>query len=359
MSKANLGWLFYRKMYKNGNDDYQIKETMNNLTKVNGSDEKLNAKESFKLKTLYPGLLVGSGYTHGLSSDYDSKIGFYFDHTTGLPLIQGSSVKGLLRSCFGLEFGSQTDVYKNEKHTLIRDLLKKPDIDVDALAKEIFEGIDPETEKPKSIYQRDVFYEARVIETEGILIQDDYITHHGEDLLKNPTPLRFIKVAPNVMFEFSFDLKDTTLLTAKEKRELFIQLLEMFGIGAKTNVGYGQFEVVLTQEEIEERQKEEEAKVQAEKEAKEKADQEAKDKAEGERLAKEESLKKEKEAKKSEGLNALLDCKTLADGFKLLKDSFGKKPKPSSEEKVIIEQFKKKFNKLSKGDIKTLSKYGV
>ena len=362
MSKANLGWLFYREMYRNGNDDYQIKETMNKLTKVNGSDEKLNAKESFKLKTLYPGLLVGSGYTHGLSSDYDSKIGFYFDHTTGLPLIQGSSVKGLLRSCFGLEFGSQTDVYKNEKHTLIRDLLKKPDIDVDALAKEIFEGIDPKTEKPKSIYQRDIFYEARVIETEGILLKDDYITPHGDDLLKNPTPLRFIKVAPNVMFEFSFDLKDTTLLTAKEKRELFIQLLEMFGIGAKTNVGYGQFEVVLTQEEIEERKKEEDARIQAEKEAKEKADQEAKDKAESERLAKEEALKKEKEQKKSEGLSALLDCKTLADGFKLLKDSFGKKPKPSSEEKEIIKKFyiqEGKKKKLSKSDMNVFKKYGI
>jgi len=359
MSKVNLGWLFYRKMYRNGNDDSQIKKTINKLIKVNGSDEKLNAKESFKLKTLYPGLLIGSGYTHGLSSDYDSKIGFYFDHTTGLPLIQGSAVKGLLRSCFGLECGSQTDVYKNKKHELIRDLLNKPNIDVEALAKEIFEGIDPETLEPKSIYERDIFYEARVIETEGILLQDDYITPHGDDLLKNPTPLRFIKVAPNVMFEFSFDLKDTTLVSAKEKRELFIQLLEMFGIGAKTNVGYGQFEVVLTQEEIEACQKEENARIHAEKEAKEKAEKEAKKKAESERLAKEEALKKEKEQKKSEGLNALLDCKTLPEGFKLLKDSFGKKPKPSSEEKAIIEKFKKKFNKLSKGDIKTFSKYGV
>jgi colicin import membrane protein len=133
----------------------------------------------------------------------------------------------------------------------------------------------------------------------------------------------------------------------------------MFGIGAKTNVGYGQFEVVLTQEEIEERKKEEDARIQAEKEAKEKADQEAKEKAESERLAKEEALKKEKEQKKSEGLSALLDCKTLADGFKLLGNSFGQKPKPTEEEKKIIIEFKNKHKNLSKKDNKVFKKYGI
>jgi hypothetical protein len=227
------------------------------------------------------------------------------------------------------------------------------------LAKEIFEGIDSETSKAKSIYERDIFYEARVIETEGDLLKDDYITPHGEDLLKNPTPLRFIKVAPNVTFEFSFDLKDTVLLTAKEKRQLFMDLLEIFGIGAKTNVGYGQFELILTEEEKEKRREEEEAREKAQKEAKEKAEQEVKDKAEAERLAKEEELKQVKEQKKSEGLNALLECKTLPEGFKLLKDSFGKKPKPSNEEKVIIQKYHDKHKNLSKADKKAFGKYGI
>jgi len=49
----------------------------------------------------------------------------------------------------------------------------------------------------------------------------------------------------------------------------------------------------------------------------------------------------------------------LADGFKLLKDSFGKKPKPTEEEKEIIKKFMKMQKKLSKGDIKTFGKYGI
>ena len=258
MSNANIGWLFYKEMYKHGDSDEQIAHTLSNIIKIRAVDNTMNAKHSFKFKTLYPGSLVGSGYAHGLSSDYDAKIGFYFDHTTGLPLIQGSSVKGMLRSCFGLESANQTDTYKNEKHELIRDLLKKPDIDVEVLAKEIFEGILPEKLEPKSIYERDIFYEARVIEIENnqYLMSEDYIAPHGDNPCKEPRPLKFIKVSPEVIFEFSFDLKDTALVTAKEKRELFMDLIEMFGIGAKTNVGYGQFELILTKEEKEEKKKE-------------------------------------------------------------------------------------------------------
>jgi CRISPR-associated protein Cmr6 len=248
MSRANIGWLFYKEMYKKGNDDNHIQKTMNRLLEVNGHDESMSAKQSFTLDTIYPGLLIGSGYTHGLSSDYDAKIGFYFDHTTGLPLIQGSSVKGMLRSCFGLAVKGQNDKYENEKHELINSLLKEK-VDVKALANEIFEGLDQEG-KPMSIYSRDIFYEARVVRVKKELLSDDYITPHGEDPFKNPTPIRFIKVAPEVTFEFNFDLKDSKTLgvSADEKEMLFLGLLQEFGIGAKTNVGYGQFKVYTEEE---------------------------------------------------------------------------------------------------------------
>lgn len=229
-------------MYKRGNDDTHIKNTMSRLLEVSAKDESMSAKQSFRMETTYPGLVIGSGYSHGLSSDYDAKIGFYFDHTTGLPLIQGSSVKGLLRFCFGLPLKGQTDKYEDEKHQLINSLLKKEiDIDINALANEIFEGLDAKGE-PMSVYKRDIFYEARVVNVKDRLLHDDYITPHS-DPLKNPKPIRFIKVAPEVTFEFSFDLKDSESLgvTADDKEMLFLELLQEFGIGAKTNVGYGQF----------------------------------------------------------------------------------------------------------------------
>lgn len=356
MSKANLGWLFYKDMYKDGNSDNKIKSTINRLLNVSAKDESLNAKQNFRMTTSYPGLLIGSGYAHGLSNDYDAKIGFYFDHTTGLPLIQGSSVKGMLRSCFGLAIKGKRDKYEKEKHEYIKSILQK-DIDVKALATEIFEGLDSKG-KSIGIYKRDIFYEARVVDVKDKLLQDDYITPH-DNPLKNPKPIRFVKVAPEVTFEFSFDLKDSEDLdvTAYEKEKLFTKLLEEFGIGAKSNVGYGQLELFLSEEEKQAIQQKEQEEAQRLKEELEQKEREQKELAEKERLKLEEEKRAKKAQKAQEGLNALFDCKTLDEAFKLLKDSFGKKPKLTPEQKAIVEKFYKKQKKLSKADEKVFKKY--
>ena len=248
--RPNIGWLFYKKLYEKGDNQNHIADVSKEILKSNIKDEPIISKykHGFELTTTYPGLLIGSGYIHGISSDNDFKIGFYFDHTSGLPVIPGSSIKGVLRSLFALPFNKKEDPYKKEKEEIIRSFLKRDkNFDVKALALTIFEGIDPENQKPMSIYERDIFYEARVVQTNGKLLNDDYITPH-KDQLKNPIPLRFLKVAPKTTFAFSFRLTDTTIngdtVTAEEKEELFFKLLTFHGIGAKTNVGYGQFEEI-------------------------------------------------------------------------------------------------------------------
>lgn len=236
MSKANLGWLYYKEMYRNGDDVQQINNSLNQIFKASGSDESFDNEQSFKLKTIYPGLIIGSGYAHGLKVDEDSKIGFYFDHTSGFPTIPGSSVKGTLRSLFGFHINKK-DKYQEEKQEFIRELTGKNELDVKLLVDDIFEGKD-ENGDAKSIYNRDIFYEARV---SNLNIKDDYLAPHKEPL-KNPIPIKFIKIAGGVSFEFSFKLHDGGGLSADEKLRLFFQLLQFSGVGAKTNVGYGQFE---------------------------------------------------------------------------------------------------------------------
>ena len=237
MSKANLGWLYYKEMYRNGDDVQQINNSLDQIFKASGNDESFNYEQSFKLKTTYPGLIIGSGYIHGLQNDEDSKIGFYFDHTSGFPTIPGSSVKGTLRSLFGFHTKKEKDTYQKEKEELIRDLTGKESLDVKLLVDDIFEGKD-EKGDAKGIYNRDIFYEARV---RNLHITDDYLAPHKEPL-KNPIPIKFIKIAGGVTLEFSFKLHDGGGLSADEKLELFFQLLQLHGVGAKTNVGYGQFE---------------------------------------------------------------------------------------------------------------------
>lgn len=93
--------------------------------------------------------------------------------------------------------------------------------------------------------QVDVFFDAVVKQGDKNrhILGFDYITPHGDDLTKDPVPVKILKVLPNVVFEFAFKLKDSTIdnvtITADKKKSLFISLLKHFGIGAKTNVGYG------------------------------------------------------------------------------------------------------------------------
>lgn len=175
--------------------------------------------QSFIMKTTYPGLLIGTGNPHGTGkSKEDINVGFSFDYVTGQPYIPGSSVKGMLRSCF-----------KNSPE-IIGEIIGKEQSDVKALEKEIFDE------------DKDVFFDAVLFDGNeyGLVMGEDYITPHRE-ATKDPIPIKMIKVLPDVRFEFRFDAKDG-ILKAAEKVELFDILLRIFGVGAKTNVGYGVLE---------------------------------------------------------------------------------------------------------------------
>ncbi len=194
--------------------------------------------KSFCLKTVYPGLLSGSGYLHEVGDNKDEfQLGFFFDYTTGLPVIPASSIKGVLRyAC------------KMREDEYLKELVKKidaenTDFDDKKFIDEVFEG------KGKSIYDRDIFFDAFPIESKGSLFGADFTTPHNDDPLKNPIPIKFLRVQPEVTYKFQFDLKDDNDdskkgngLSAENKLNLFKEIILDLGLGAKTNVGYGQFE---------------------------------------------------------------------------------------------------------------------
>jgi len=183
---------------------------------------------TFALKTRYPGLLVGAGYMHPKlkTNTDDFQLGFFFDHTTGLPLISGSSIKGLIRSRFPSE---NNDRYAEAKKAFLQErygITYSPE-----LKQRLFESTEV------------CFYDAYISKanSEGKIFGSDYITsHHSNEpkgLFKEPNPVRFLKVLPEVTFTFQFK-------ATQEEATLFQKILVDFGIGAKTNVGYGQFEVI-------------------------------------------------------------------------------------------------------------------
>ncbi|MCB0526214.1 MAG: type III-B CRISPR module RAMP protein Cmr6 [Saprospiraceae bacterium] len=269
----NAGWHFYRAYYDVLTMDSKLLENFvkdgkffNSQSNKNEEEEKFfydsnrpllefkfsnsasayfMAKGGFSLKTTYPGLLIGSGYGHQTGTQGEFKLGFFFDHTTGLPCIPGSSVKGLLRSAFPGD--KEAKEKKAMKIRFVQALLKQINSklilsaeEIGELERNIFEG-----EKTERMHGQDVFLDAFPEKgaRSDLLFADDYITPHP-DALKNPKPVRFMKIRPGVQFRFNFILHPVTIgkhnITAAEKEALFKRILEQFGIGAKTNTGYGQ-----------------------------------------------------------------------------------------------------------------------
>lgn len=185
---------------------------------------------TFPLTTQYPGLALGLGYGHGIKALGEFKLGFSFDYTSGLPIIPASTVKGMLRNAFPCKGIHKKPIFTEEKTAYIRDLLKDTSIDVDVLEKEIFEG-------------RDVFFDAVIDKKHNgkRIVGDDSITPHGSNPLRNPTPLLFLKILPNITIHFDFELHKG-LINVEHKKQLFQQIIIDLGIGAKTNVGYGRLQ---------------------------------------------------------------------------------------------------------------------
>jgi CRISPR-associated protein Cmr6 len=267
MGNINISWLFYKEYFQ-GMNFSEIDHAENiNLIKFKNkkiSDAPLKVLDNTLAKQLihvivqYPGLVTGIGINHEASIKGEFKLGIHFDYTYGMPVIYGSSVKGLLRSAFPEK--NEEQKLRDCKIKQIRDYFGHgfERLDIDSLREQIFDGI---KERKKnivagkeieqivnfSIYERDVFFDAVIIDTnkKDKFLASDSITPHKE-ALKSPTPLTFLKIASGVKLEFRFDLKDykendVVIVTKEQKRDLFKQILLDFGIGAKTNVGYGQF----------------------------------------------------------------------------------------------------------------------
>lgn len=331
---ANIGWLFYKDYFKginykdlkNKGNEKTVQDKVLNIIKQTPKieDDEVLGDTHLKATTTYPGLLLGSGNAHELPSIEGQVIlGFHFDYTTGLPVIQGSSIKGVLRS-----------VFKHWEYVAEYSGLKTKD-EVEALEKEIFDN-------------GDIFHDAVIIKADSYdkILGDDFLAPHGDDPLKNPIPLRFIKVLPNVTFRFDFELSDG-LIKKDEKRKLFENILRDLGLGAKTNVGYGKFENFKeekTSHEIEQ----------------EKIEQEKKREIEAQK--RDDELKKiqAQKVQKAQGVTQLKTCKDIKQAMKILNDSLGKKAKPTAEQQDIIQQFwNKNSKKASKSEVKFFKKFGV
>ena len=231
-----------------------IKKSLNSLTHCKEGTPKQQF-HTFTLETLYPGLLLGVGYPHDIGGSNNAiQLGFSFDYVTGLPVIPGSSVKGTLRSTF-----------RNYSDFVLECLPEeKRNIDLEKLEYDIFGEWVKGNGKNTPKRGQDIFLDAtlfRGTSTTGRILNEEYITAHKSkkkeipDEMAEPNPIKILKVLPDVQFQFSFILRDSVIdkitISSQEKENLFKELLLLFGIGAKTNVGYGSLKSVERKEQNE------------------------------------------------------------------------------------------------------------
>ncbi len=288
MIDCNLHYLFYKKYYEyleKLEDIQSIKEDKGNIKKINEKIQKFeipniediettikkisSVKKSdlesdiktFELKTVYPGLLLGLGYAHAIGNvDDEVKVGFSFDYVTGMPYIPASSIKGTLRSAFKYGNGdyikellselkidsSNIDIVDFEKSIFGESNESKKSNEQNELSKsnEISEPKEQKNEDVIPVNKRDVFYDAYPnCSNNSSLLDFDYITPHCQNELKNPIPIKILKISPDVIIKFTFNLKKyetkEEIIDGQKKLELFKKILIDLGIGAKTNVGFG------------------------------------------------------------------------------------------------------------------------
>jgi CRISPR-associated protein Cmr6 len=216
--------------------------------------KKLHVKEndikSFSLKTTYPGLLIGAGDSTSEVSVNKIKNRLFIDYTTGYPIIPGSSVKGVLRSVFPYKSKDKSK-YAQYNSARIDFLIELFDICKIDLLKDVKDNSNKREDYffqlTESFFNENVVYFDAVItnntDSEGKILDIDYITPHNENPMAEPIPVKIERILPNITFTFYFKFKKITEgISVEQKLHLFKQILMTIGIGAKTNLGYGQLQ---------------------------------------------------------------------------------------------------------------------
>lgn len=249
-NSANIGYQFYHSV---GIPRFN-KDNVKVAISVNEEVSNVLRTANFyvvKMKVQAPGLLIGSGLAHGLpGSEEDVKTGLQFDYTSGLPVIPGSSVKGVIRSAFPTitEDKEQSNEADAEKLNYIKSLIA----DIPEFSSLVLEDNDILELGNQMFNHGDIFADALLVgygtrmKQHGPVKQvltEDYITPHTGGPLAQPIPIKIVKVAPGVTFAFCFKFNETKIgakvVSASMKKALCAAILQDLGVGAKTNVGYG------------------------------------------------------------------------------------------------------------------------
>jgi CRISPR-associated protein Cmr6 len=174
-------------------------------------------------------LVFGMGYEH------PTEIGFMFDWTTGLPIIPGSSLKGVAVRAIEYAIEEARDNEKGQKEDLKSEIFGSPK---DGGGNIIFFPAYP------CLQDNQQFLELDVMTPHYRKYYSDPANNPPADWY-SPIPLHFLTVPEGVKYCFRIadrnNLKGNGSPLLEKAKNILAYALSEFGVGAKTSVFYGYF----------------------------------------------------------------------------------------------------------------------
>jgi len=236
--------------YKKISENKKTQELLKNKIK----NQKDFAKQFFqKYKFIQLEGKLKSDFIIGLGESHPTELGMILDHLIGVPYIPASTIKGAVRFAYSLNY---IDRNKNDLPQKNGELIEK-----DTPITKLFGGENKETENYIEKVGKIIFldsYSEKTLKLKLDIMTPHYGKYYSEKIApadnQEPNPIKFLAIEKGQKFIFNV-LIDNDIVNEKDNIiNAFKRALEVEGIGAKTAVGYGRFEVKV----IEHKSKEEE-----------------------------------------------------------------------------------------------------
>jgi CRISPR-associated protein Cmr6 len=205
-------------------------------------------KEGYKVKNSY--LSLSWRLVIGLGASHPQETSMTIHHIYGIPYIPGSAIKGVTRHWAILKFAEEISKSENsEFEKAIERVIKalengeKMDLKVEDLEfNQLIEIFGTQKQQGKVIFFDG--YPVGEIKLKIDIMNPHYPKYYSEGQppadWQSPVPIKFLTVE-DTKFQFYLVSKIEDLL--KKSLDLFKEALKCHGIGAKTALGYGIFDV--------------------------------------------------------------------------------------------------------------------
>jgi CRISPR-associated protein Cmr6 len=205
-------------------------------------------KEGYKVKNSY--LSLSWRLVIGLGASHPQETSMTIHHIYGIPYIPGSAIKGVTRHWAILKFAEEISKSENsefekaiERVSKALENGEKMDLKVEDLEfNQLIEIFGTQKQQGKVIFFD--AYPAGEIKLKIDIMNPHYPKYYSEGQVpadwQNPVPIKFLTVE-DTKFQFYLVSKSEDLL--KKSLELLKEALKYHGIGAKTALGYGIFDV--------------------------------------------------------------------------------------------------------------------